>query len=101
MRALAMLSASLLGAALTLSQPPAASAEGDQSWQTCIGDTTKPNERVAACSTLIDAKAETGKRLAAAYCNRGHDLAEKREFDAALADLDEAAKIAPTDARLA
>jgi hypothetical protein len=32
---------------------------------------------------VIDGKTESGKRLAAAYCNRGHELTEKRELDAA------------------
>jgi hypothetical protein len=34
---------------------------------------------------VIDGKTDSGKRLAAAYCNRGHGLIEKRELDAARA----------------
>src|SRR4030081_1240850 len=93
MRILTCLTASLLGAALTLVQPPAASAAGDktkeQIWQSCIGATTPADDRVTACSAVIDGKTETGNRLAAAYCNRGDGLTERRELDAALADLDE------------
>jgi len=48
----------------------------DQSWQACISVTTPPDDKVAACGTVIDAKRETGSKLAAAYCFRGHGLTE-------------------------
>lgn len=100
MRISVCLGASLLGMTLSLANPLVAAAEGDQTqddqiWQTCIGATTAPDDRVAACSAVIDAKAETGRKLAAAYCNRGHGLTEKRELDRALADLDEAVRLDP------
>ena len=101
MRILTCLTAALLGAALTFAQPLAASAEGDQSsneqlWQSCIGATTTAEDRVTACSAVIDGKTETGHKLAAAYCHRGHGLTEKSQLDAALADLDEAIRLDPT-----
>jgi hypothetical protein len=40
--------------------------------------------QVSACSAVIDAKVESGHRLAPAYCHRGHGLTEKRELDGAL-----------------
>src|SRR6266702_2981831 len=80
MRILTCLTASFLGAALTLTHPPAASAEGDQNWKTCVSTATASNEKVTACSAVIDARTETGKKLAAAYCFRGHGLTEKREL---------------------
>src|ERR1700737_1543457 len=87
---------SLLGAALSLANPLAAAAQGDQTWQqTCIGPVSSPDDRVSACSAVIDAKAETGRKLAAAYCNRGHGLTEKRDLDRAMADYDEAIRIDP------
>ena len=50
-------SAWLLGAALVLAHPLTAAAQGDQTWQTCIGATTAPGDRVSACSAVIDAHA--------------------------------------------
>ena len=85
-----------------LAQPPAASAQGsvaaDQSWQSCISATTPPDDKAAACSAIIDAKRETGSKLAAAYCFRGHGLTEKRQLDAALSDLNESIRLDPTSA---
>ena len=49
MRRLTCLTASLLGVAAVLARPAAASAEGDQNWQTCVGTTAAPNEWVTAC----------------------------------------------------
>jgi tetratricopeptide (TPR) repeat protein len=85
----------MLGATLWLSASPAAHAEGDQSWQVCIAKASAPSDRVNACSSVIDAKVETARKLAAAYCNRGEGLTERLEFDRALADLDEAIRIDP------
>lgn len=90
-----VLTAALLGVALTLLHPPTGSAQGDQTWQTCIGATSSPDDRISACTSVIDAKTETGRKLAAAFCNRGHGLTEKRELDRALADLDEAVRLDP------
>jgi|SRR3981189_691959 hypothetical protein len=95
MRILTFLTASLLGVGLTFAQLHAASAEGDQNWKTCVSAATAPNEKVTACSAVIDDKVEIGKKLAAAYCNRGYGLAEKRELDAALSDLNESIRIRP------
>ena len=57
---------------------------------------TAPNDRVTACTAVIDAKVETGRKLAVAYCNRGHGLTEKRDLDSAMSDLDEAIRLDPT-----
>src|SRR5882724_6153973 len=95
MRIVACLTAALLGAAFALPNPPKAAAGDDPAWQACVGSATAPGDRVATCNTVIEGRTETGKRLAAAYCNRGHGLTEKRELDAALADLNEAIKLDP------
>ena len=90
------LSLMALLAVVVSTAPVPAAAEGGPAWEACVGLTSTPDERVKACSTVIDARSETGRRLAGAYCNRGHGLTEKRELDAALSDLDEAVKLDPT-----
>ena len=95
MRISACLATSILGATLALANPLVAAAQDGQTWQTCIGASTAADDRVSACSAVIDAKAETGRKLAAAYCNRSQGLTEKRELDRALADLNEAIRIDP------
>ncbi|WP_245481358.1 tetratricopeptide repeat protein [Bradyrhizobium sp. LVM 105] len=80
--------------AALISTAPAA-AEGGPAWDACVALTSTPDQRVKACSTVIDTKSESGKRLAGAYCNRGHGLTEQRELDAALSDLDEAVRLDP------
>lgn len=95
MRILAGLTAVLLGTVVVISSASEASAGDDPSWQACVGAATAPGDRVAACNAVIEGRTETGKRLVAAYCNRGHGLTEKRELDAALADLNEAIKLDP------
>src|SRR3954464_15835065 len=96
MRRLTCLTATLLGTAVMIAQPPVASAEGDPNWQTCNGAATAPNDRVTACSAVIDARSESGHKLAAAYCNRGHGLTEQRDLDSATSDLNEAIRLDPT-----
>src|SRR5260370_17174230 len=100
MRILTCLTASLVGAALTFVHPPVASAAGDQTtneqlWQSCIGTTASPDDRVTACSAVIDGKTETGNRLAAAHCNRGDGLTPKRPLHPPTADLDDAIRLHP------
>lgn len=97
------LAALSIGAALSLATPIPATAQADQgqngrSWQACIGLASSPDDRVSACSAVIDAKLEAGRKLAAAYCNRGHGLTQKRDLDAALADLNEAVRLDPDSA---
>ena len=83
----------LLGVALTLAQP--AFAQGGSAFDVCVGLRTVPDQRVQACTTVIEGEAEAGRHLAAAYCNRGYGLTEQRNFERALADLDEALRLDP------
>src|SRR3984893_7331317 len=79
MRVLDCLKVLSFGVGLALSFPPGASAQdGEQVWQRCIAAATAPDNRVSACTSVIDAKTETGRKLAAAYCTRGHGPTEKR-----------------------
>ena len=90
------LSAVGLGAIALLATAPLAQAEDTPAWKSCVATTNAGAERFASCTEVIDSKFETGRRLAAAYCIRGHENNEKRELDAALADLDEAIRLDPT-----
>ena len=73
-----------------------AHAEDTPAWKSCVSTTNTGAQRFASCTEVIESKAETGRRLAAAYCIRGHEKNEKRELDGALADLDEAIRLDPT-----
>jgi tetratricopeptide (TPR) repeat protein len=95
MRILVGLGAFWLGTTLSLAGGAAVAVEGSPAWQACIGTTAKPDDRVSACTVVIDAKTETGRKLAAAYCNRGEGLTDKSQLDAAFADLNEAVRIDP------
>jgi hypothetical protein len=46
--------------------PQARRSRGEENWQLCIAPATAPDQWVAACSTVIDGKTETGERLAGA-----------------------------------
>src|SRR5262245_37030486 len=83
-------------AVLASAAPVPATAAGNPAWEACFAPGSTPDERVKACSTVIDSKSETGERLASAYCVRGHGFTEKGELDAALSDLDEAVRLDPT-----
>jgi tetratricopeptide (TPR) repeat protein len=100
MRISAGLGASLLGAALSLSCPPAASAEGDRTWQACIGATSVAHERVSSCSSVIDSGTETppskcDPMLAIAYGNRGYLHYRKHEMSRAIEDYSVQIKLRP------
>src|SRR6201999_2124178 len=89
-----VVAASLALAALQFARP--ASAADDPNWQACTGLSSAPDQSVSACTAVIDGKTETGGRLCAPYCNRGHGLTEQRHLDAALTDLNEAIRLDPT-----
>ena len=91
MRIAPVVAALIAFVALPLVQP--ASAADDPNWQACVGVSSTPEQRVNACTAVIDGQTETGGRLAGAYCNRGHGLTEQRQLDAALADLNEAIRL--------
>src|SRR3954471_10755910 len=88
--------AGLAGCTLLLGAPGGASAQEDRNWETCISVTGSAATRLPACTAVIDARSQAGRRLAGAYCIRGNDLTEKGELDAALADLNEAISIDAT-----
>jgi tetratricopeptide (TPR) repeat protein len=94
----------LLAGALVLAGWSGAAAQTAQpdeqqkipAWEACIKTHNSGAERLAACTTVIDGQLVSGRKLAGAYCIRGHELTEKRELDAALKDLDTAIATDPT-----
>ena len=62
------------GTIFLLAAPPFAKADDTPEWKICISVTNSGAERLAACTAVIDSRAETGRRLAGAYCIRGHEL---------------------------
>jgi hypothetical protein len=63
--------------------------------QICFGPDSSPDERELGCSAVIESGRESGRGLSMAFCNRGHALIEKREYDRAIADLNRAIVIDP------
>jgi hypothetical protein len=52
-------------------------------WDKCQGRSVSDDERIAGCTTVIEAGKESGHDLAVAYCNRGLALTGKRQLDEA------------------
>src|SRR5580700_9749216 len=50
---------------------------------------------IGACTAIIQSGQETTKGLAAAFTNRGYAYRNKREYDRAIQDLDQAIKLDP------
>jgi tetratricopeptide (TPR) repeat protein len=57
-----------------------------------------PDQRIAACTRVIEGGAETVPNLAIAYVTRGIAYKSKKDFERALADFDEAIKLEPHQA---
>jgi hypothetical protein len=76
---------------------PAADAQISPDWIVCSGKApaAQPDKRVAACTAIIEAGAETPTNLAAAYCSRGVAYQARDQLDRAIADYNESVRIAP------
>src|SRR5215469_15724413 len=72
-------------------------AEVSQDWMVCSGKlpAARPDQRVAACTAVIAAGGETPTNLAVAYCSRGVAHHARDQLDRAIADYNEAVRIAP------
>jgi tetratricopeptide (TPR) repeat protein len=55
------------------------------------------DERISACTTVIDSHHYSGKDSAWAYDNRGNAYLEKQDYDNALADFSQAIKLDPNN----
>lgn len=88
----ATLAPAALLAGLTMFGWPQAAAAQD-SFAECHAAESALDQRLSACTAVIEGGTETGRRLAVAYCNRGHVLTERRELQRAVADLSEAIRL--------
>src|SRR5579863_2660464 len=78
----------LLAAGLT-----AAGQTRDDNWNKCKAD--DPDTSIAGCTALIQSGQESTTDLSSAYFDRGIAYRQKKEYDLAMQDLDEAIKLKP------
>ncbi len=81
---------------LVASAPPIHAATNDQAL--CASDDTADDQRVAACTTIIESGSLDPKELAEAYRGRASALQGKEDFDRALADANQAVALDPSSA---
>lgn len=60
--------------------------------------TGNPDQSIAACARVIAGDAETAANRAAAYKNRGNAYYNKKDYDGAIADYNEAIRLDPSQA---
>src|SRR5262245_58507641 len=87
-----------------------AAAQRSQNWRWCAGQDWTPREqRLAACTAIIETRSETASNLAIAFCNRGmihldkkfthlgkpDSTLAKEDIERAMADFDEAVRLDP------
>jgi tetratricopeptide (TPR) repeat protein len=87
------LATALLLAAVVL-MPAAASAQDAQQWN-CRGDADDLAVQIEGCTRAINSGKYSGKNLVWAYINRGSVYDYQRDFEHAIADLDEAIRLDP------
>ncbi|MEO8560301.1 MAG: hypothetical protein ABI439_14615 [Rhodospirillales bacterium] len=63
----------------------------------CAGnsDAATPDAMLAACSAIVDAGREPNSRMAQVYANRARAWHDKAAYNAAMADFDQAIRLAP------
>jgi lipoprotein NlpI len=88
----------LLGVALDVDPARAQSPANDA--VVCADAVQKPDQAIAACTRAIDSKQLPPPVLAASHYNRGNAWFRKADFDKAIADYDEAAKLDPQDSAI-
>src|SRR5215475_13766723 len=86
----------LLGpAGLVLATSVSVFAAGDR--EDCAA-TGNPDQSVAACARVIADDSETAANRAAAYKNRGNAYYNRKDYDGAIADYNEAIRLDPSQA---
>jgi tetratricopeptide (TPR) repeat protein len=76
---------------------PASAQQGED--EGCGGRGGTPDERIAACTGIVESRLSKPLEVANALRVRGIALRQKGELDRAIADFDQAIKIDPQDAR--
>ena len=82
-------------AALVSTAPVSAAAEGAPAWEACVGLTSTPDERIKACSTVIDARSESGQSSPAPIAIAAMGSPRNANSTPRLSDLDEAVRLDP------
>jgi tetratricopeptide (TPR) repeat protein len=93
MHAVRMLALALAGVVVA---SQASAQTRDENWDQCVA--RSPNVSIMGCTALIDAKQEVGEELAKVYSNRALAYLDKRDYDRAIQDYDEAILLNPTSA---
>ncbi len=86
----ALVLAAMLGAAPVLAQT------SKQNWARC--EDNDPDLSIGGCTAIIQAGGETNVNLAIAFTNRGIAYNDKRQYDRAIQDFDQAIRLNPSHA---
>jgi tetratricopeptide (TPR) repeat protein len=85
----------LVAVALLAAQPLEAQKRGPEYTQ-CAAQTTPPDQKITACSAIIQANRDPANVIGLAYLGRAGGYAAKADFDRALVDAEEAIRRLPT-----
>src|ERR1700736_6549493 len=98
MRARVGIIAAALAIAALYSSP--SRAQESQAWKWCVNEgEASPDLQIGGCTTVIQSGRESTRNLAIAFNNRGNAYHEKKEYDRAISDYDEAIKLDSNYAR--
>ena len=72
-------------------------AQQSQNWQWCVneGNRFSPDLAINGCTAVIQSGKESPRNLAIAFYDRGVALAERKDFDRAIADYTQAIQLSP------
>jgi lipoprotein NlpI len=73
-----------------------AAAQQSQAWTWCENkEKASPDIQIGGCTTVIQSGKESKKNLATAFNNRGNAYDDKKQYDRAIQDYDQAIKLNP------
>jgi tetratricopeptide (TPR) repeat protein len=88
-----LLAISILTAASAIAQEPGTEPP-------CLaGGSVSVEEKLASCTAMIESGLDTPRNLAIAYASRGGIYLDKRDFERAIADFDQAIQLDPKSSR--